>query len=205
MEDLNYKSWQQQWGKSIGRGAPGMLVRLLTQKAEALGGQVRVFGTRQTKFSQLCHGCNTYTKKRLKDRTHVCACGIGPLDRDIYSAFLAYHYDFASTTLDIGAARAAFAALPCGAEDVLGFDQVVSAQPTHGAPSAKGMEDYRDPSAHRALEQTEAAADPHAAERSDPIPTFAGSALSIPSASIKAGIPAPGDSRTAFTQHNGAA
>jgi len=205
MEDVSYKSWQQHWGKSIGRGAPGMLVRLLTQKAEALGGQVRVFGTRQTKFSQLCHGCNTYTKKRLKDRTHKCACGIGPLDRDIYSAFLAYHYDFASTTLDIGAARAAFAALPCGAEDVLGFDQVASAQPTEGAPSFKGMKEHCDPSAYRALVRAEAGADVYAPERLHTTPTFVGSALSIPSASITAGIPAPGDPRMAFTQHNGAA
>jgi putative transposase len=205
MEDVSYKSWQQQWGKSIGRGAPGMLVRLLTQKAEALGGQVRVFGTRQTKFSQLCHGCNTYTKKRLKDRTHKCACGIGPLDRDIYSAFLAYHYDFASTTLDIGAARAAFAALLCGAEDVLGHDQVASVRLTLGAPTPKGMGAQSDPSAHRALAYAEAGADPHAPERRAATPTFVGSALSIPSASITAGIPAPGDPRMAFNQDTGAA
>ena len=58
------------------------------------------------------------TKKPLRQRIHQCACGIGPVDRDVYSAFLAYHFHLVSQTLDRGAARAAFAALQCGAVDI---------------------------------------------------------------------------------------
>ena len=49
--------------------------------------------TRSTKLSQYCHGCGTYVKKPLWQRWHQCDCGIGPVQRDLYSAFLAAHLD----------------------------------------------------------------------------------------------------------------
>jgi Transposase and inactivated derivatives len=74
IEALSYKAWQKQWGRSIGRGAPGMLVQMLRQKTQACGGQLIEFPTRGTRFSQCCHGCGTYTKKPLSQRIHQCIC-----------------------------------------------------------------------------------------------------------------------------------
>jgi len=57
------------------------------------GGILHEFPTRSTKLSQYCHGCRTYVKKPLAQRFHNCACGIGPIQRDLYSAFLAAYLD----------------------------------------------------------------------------------------------------------------
>src|SRR5712692_806556 len=45
--------------------------------------------TRATKLSQFCHGCGRCVKNPLAQRWHQCACGIGPVQRDLYAAFLA--------------------------------------------------------------------------------------------------------------------
>src|SRR5258708_14714888 len=57
------------------------------------GGTLHEFPTRSTKLSQYCHGCKTHAKKSLAQRWHQCACGIGPIQRDLYSAFLAAYLD----------------------------------------------------------------------------------------------------------------
>lgn len=54
------------------------------------GGGLIEFSTRKTKLSQTCHGCETPNKKKLSERIHECRCGVGPVQRDLYSAFLAY-------------------------------------------------------------------------------------------------------------------
>jgi hypothetical protein len=41
------------------------------------------------RLSQLCHGCSGYRAKPPSLRVHCCACGIGPVQRDAYSAWLA--------------------------------------------------------------------------------------------------------------------
>ncbi len=46
------------------------------------------FPTRQTKLSQICHGCGTVKKKPLSQRIHACPCEV-EMQRDLYSAFLA--------------------------------------------------------------------------------------------------------------------
>jgi putative transposase len=66
-----------------------MFVDKLRCKAERAGGEVIEFSTRSTKLSQTCHGCESLNKKKLSERTHVCACGVGPVQRDLYSGFLA--------------------------------------------------------------------------------------------------------------------
>lgn len=198
IEAVSYKAWQRQWGKSIGRGAPGLLERLLTQKAALVGGQLVRFSTHATRFSQLCHGCGTYTKKSLSQRIHHCACGVGPIDRDIYSAFLAYHYDLASTTLDTGAAQATFAALQCGAKGVQGISHTTSV--LFAAPGIPARVPQSRSFAPQALSCTEAAARTPAAERCMDTPAFQGHTL----ASIAAATNLPGDPRTLETQHPGA-
>ena len=59
------------------------------------------FSTNTTRLSQYCHGCGIYVKKPLSQRWHHCACGIGPVQRDLYSAWLAAHLDPADTTPSI--------------------------------------------------------------------------------------------------------
>ena len=88
-EKLSYVSFQKQWGKSIGARAPGMFMEKLRSKAEKAGGEVIEFSTRATKLSQTCHGCEPLRKKKLSARVHSCACGVGPVQRDLYSAYLA--------------------------------------------------------------------------------------------------------------------
>jgi hypothetical protein len=75
-EKLSYRAWQKQYGKSVGRNAPGMFLEHLRRTVASTGGTLSEFPTRSTKLSQ---------------RWHHCACGTGPVQRDLYSAFLAAH------------------------------------------------------------------------------------------------------------------
>jgi hypothetical protein len=90
-EKISYKAWQKQYGKSVGLRAPGMFLALLKRTVASTGGTLSEVPTRQTKLSQYCHGCGTYQKKPLSVRWHQCPCGIGPVQRDLYSAFLVAH------------------------------------------------------------------------------------------------------------------
>lgn len=88
LEKLSYKSFQRRWGKSVLRRAPSTFVDMLKIKAERAGGSVAEISTIKTRLSQVCHGCSRYKKKKLSERWHVCSCGIGPVQRDLYSGFL---------------------------------------------------------------------------------------------------------------------
>jgi len=137
--------------------------------------------------------------KPLSQRIHQCECGVGPLDRDIYSSFLAYHVDLASQTLDIGAARVAFAALQCGAGDIQATPQAASALPSQGTPSPQARGDQSGSPAERALLPAQAPADPDAGERLESIPpNFQGLLMFQGSVSIAAGIHPSGDTRSAL-------
>ncbi len=93
-EKLSYKAWQKQYGKSVGRNAPGMFLEQLRRTVASTGGILSEFPTQSTKLSQYCHGCRTYVKKPLSERWHSCPCGIGPVQRDLYSAWLAAHLEY---------------------------------------------------------------------------------------------------------------
>jgi hypothetical protein len=93
IEKVSYKGWQKQFGKSVGLRAPGMLIEHLRRTVANTGGTLHEFPTRTTKLSQYCHGCQTYVKKPLAQRFHDCTCGIGPVQRDLYSAFLAAYLE----------------------------------------------------------------------------------------------------------------
>ena len=92
-EKMSYKAWQKQYGKSVGTHAPGMFIEWLKRTVARTGGILHEVPTRSTKLSQYCHGCGGYIKKKLSERWHHCSCGIGPVQRDLYSAFLAVHLD----------------------------------------------------------------------------------------------------------------
>ena len=92
-EKISYKGWQKRYGKSVGLCAPGMLIALLKRTVASTGGTLHEVPTRSTKLSQYCHGCGTFIPKPLSQRWHQCQCGIGPVQRDLYSAFLAAYLD----------------------------------------------------------------------------------------------------------------
>ncbi len=93
IEKIAYRGWQKRYGKSVGMRAPGMLIDHLRRTVAKTGGTLHEFPTRSTKLSQYCHGCRAYAKKPLNQRFHECACGIGLVQRDLYSAFLAAYLD----------------------------------------------------------------------------------------------------------------
>jgi hypothetical protein len=98
LEKISYQGWQKQYGKSVGLRAPGMFVELLRRTVARTGGTLIEVSTRSTKLSQFCHGCGACVKKPLWQRWHQCACGLGPVQRDLYAAFLAA---FLSTAHDV--------------------------------------------------------------------------------------------------------
>jgi hypothetical protein len=93
LERISYKAWQKQYGRSVGLRAPGMFIELLRRTVASTGGTLIEVPTRSTKLSQFCHGCGACVKKPLAQRWHQCACGVGPVQRDLYSAFLAAYLD----------------------------------------------------------------------------------------------------------------
>src|SRR6185437_15744885 len=92
-EQISYRAWQKQFGKSVGLRAPGMFIALLKRTVARTGGTLVEVPTRTTKLSQFCHGCGQFVPKPLWQRWHQCPCGIGPIQRDLYSAFLAAYLD----------------------------------------------------------------------------------------------------------------
>ena len=93
LEKIFYKAWQKHFGKSVGLRAPGMFVAQLRRTVASTGGTLLEVPTCTTALSQFCHGCGKRVKKPLSQRWHQCACGIGPVQRDLYSAFLAAYLD----------------------------------------------------------------------------------------------------------------
>jgi hypothetical protein len=93
LEKISYKGWQKQYGKSVGLRAPGMFVAHLKRTVASTGGTLIEVPTGRAKLSQFCHGCGKCVHKPLSQRWHHCACGVGPVQRDLYSAFLASTLD----------------------------------------------------------------------------------------------------------------
>ena len=89
-EKLSYRSFQKNFGRSVKVKAPGSFMKLLCRKAESAGGKVVELNTRTLKLSQYDHPTGTFEKKPLSQRWHVLGDGTGIIQRDTYSAFLAY-------------------------------------------------------------------------------------------------------------------
>jgi hypothetical protein len=92
-EKVSYRAWQKRYGKSVGHCAPGMLIDHVRRTVAKTGGTLHEVPTRSSRLSQFCHGCGTCVPKPLSQRLHHCPCGIGPVQRDLYSAFLAAYLD----------------------------------------------------------------------------------------------------------------
>ncbi|HLG76984.1 MAG TPA: transposase [Ktedonobacteraceae bacterium] len=93
IEKTSFTGWQKQYGKSIGLRAPGLFVAHLRRLVAKTGGTLTQVSTFQTRLSQYCHQCGQYHKKARSQRWHTCPCGLGPVQRDLYSAFLLAYLD----------------------------------------------------------------------------------------------------------------
>jgi len=93
LEHISYRAWQKLYGKSVGLRAPGMFVAMLRRTVGSTGGTLLEVPSRTAKLSQFCHGCGRHVRKPLSQRWHHCSCGVGPVQRDLYSAFLASTLD----------------------------------------------------------------------------------------------------------------
>jgi putative transposase len=105
LEKLSYRAFQKRYGKSVGFRGPGTFVALLRRKAANAGAEVDEFSTRTTRLSQVCL-CGAIAKKPLSQRWHGCDCGVGPIQRDLFSAWLARFV--VNDKLDAGRAQAAW-------------------------------------------------------------------------------------------------
>ena len=105
LEKLSYRAFQKMYGKSVGLRGPGAFVAHLRRKAENAGAEVDEFPTVTTRLSQVCL-CGRVEKKPLSLRWHVCDCGVGPIQRDVFSAWLARY--IVNKKLDAGQAQAAW-------------------------------------------------------------------------------------------------
>ena len=93
IEKLSYKAFQKRFGKSVKSRAPGYFVNHLKRKAESAGGKVVELNTWGLKMSQYDHCTETCTKKPLSLRWHALGDGNGLIQRDVYSALLAFCTD----------------------------------------------------------------------------------------------------------------
>jgi putative transposase len=105
LEALSYRALQKTYGKSVGFRGPGTFVSRLRRKAENAGAELDEFPTATTRLSQTCV-CGAVEKKPLSQRWHVCACGVGPVQRDLFSAWLAQ--DVVNDRLDVGQVQRAW-------------------------------------------------------------------------------------------------
>ncbi len=105
LEKLSYRAFQGRYGRSIGFRAPGAFVTHLRRKAVNAGAEIDEFPTGTTLLSQTCL-CGAREKKQLSQRWHQCACGVGPVQRDLFSAWLAMYVK--NNRLDAGQAQAAW-------------------------------------------------------------------------------------------------
>ena len=99
LEKLSYRSFQRQWGKTVKVRAPGAFVDMLSRKVKAAGGTLIKINTFKTALSQFDHTTGEFVKKPRSQlgkpahkRLHYFGDGItAPMQRDLYSAFLARH------------------------------------------------------------------------------------------------------------------
>ncbi|MHB1503183.1 MAG: nuclease/transposase family protein [Acidimicrobiales bacterium] len=102
-EKNSYRSFQRTYGRNVRDRAPGGFITGLLRKAESAGGVGREGDPRIAAPSQSCV-CGARKKKPLSLRVHACECGVGPIQRDVFSAFLWRHIG-ADGTLDAPKAR----------------------------------------------------------------------------------------------------
>jgi hypothetical protein len=77
----------KQFGKSVGLRAPGMFIELLRRTGAAYGRHPgRASPRTQPDSRSSVMAAESLVPKPLWQRWHACPCGIGPIQRDLYSA-----------------------------------------------------------------------------------------------------------------------
>ena len=143
MEQLSYRAFQRQFGRSVGMRAPGTFVAHLKRKAESAGAEVVEFPTRTTRLSQTCHRCEKVAKKPLSQRWHVCDCGV-IAQRDLYSAFLASCVE--EEQLNADRARVAWSGVDALLQAALSrIEQPANGQPLPSSFGLSGRRQSRSP------------------------------------------------------------
>ena len=97
-ENGRYKS-KKRFGKSIGNHAPAQFLTIVKRKLDQTGGKYHEVNTRKFKASQYDHTADDYIKKKLSDRIYKLSDGT-PVQRDWYSSFLLYCYDYKTKNID---------------------------------------------------------------------------------------------------------
>ena len=133
VEKNSYRSFQKNFGKSVGNRAPGMFIQKLKRKAENACGSVIEFSTYRTRLSQTCI-CEKVEKKPLSQRIHRCSCGV-QAQRDLFSAYLARFVQ--GDRLNVSAAKESWK----GAETLLRttFEQKCQTASRGTCPSSFGI------------------------------------------------------------------
>jgi hypothetical protein len=85
-EDVSYRSWQNNYGKSVGSFAPSQFIKTVYFKAERAGSETTKL---PLKLVPVCV-CGAKRRKELSQRVHECACGCRA-QRDVLSAYLGLH------------------------------------------------------------------------------------------------------------------
>ena len=88
-EKLSHRSLQKNFGRSTKVRAAGSLMQKIRRKVERTGAYLEL-NTWSLKLSQYDHFTEVCTKKLLNERWHVLGDGSGVVQRDLYSAFLAF-------------------------------------------------------------------------------------------------------------------
>ncbi len=105
LEVLSYRRSKRPWSANFDTPSEILLKRALTRKAESAGGMVTRINTWKTRLSQYDHTTDDYVKKPQGLDAHYFRDGkTEPVQRDIYSAFLARHCD-SETHLDVMSVR----------------------------------------------------------------------------------------------------
>jgi putative transposase len=140
-EKVSVKSWQKNWGKSIGFKSPSSFQSELIRKAENAGGTVLMFSTSFTALSQTCL-CGNKQKKSLSQRVHHCSvCGL-KMQRDILSAYLSRYVDPTTETLLIEEARNSYSGMEQSLLDgwQIASTATCSKSPNAGSRASSGTE-----------------------------------------------------------------
>lgn len=88
IEKCSLTGWRGQYSKRLATTRPGAALGQIKTNTLTLGGRHQEIQAQQHAFSQHCL-CGKKVKKLISERQHTCqACGLGPLDRDLFSALL---------------------------------------------------------------------------------------------------------------------
>ena len=82
-----------QFGRSVGLRAPGMFLEILRRTVASTGGTLVEVPTHAPSCRNIVMAVAPTSRSRSLCAGTQCPCGIGPVQRDLYSAFLAAHLD----------------------------------------------------------------------------------------------------------------